>query len=947
MTRRIKSRDEIRSESRERNHERRVHKIQAIEAKVKGWKDLKEVQELQEIIEEFHLVVSVKYPYGQIPGRPVDIADPTLQIAHTLLEKFGYADQIPAFGDPRVECLYFAQASHRNIHRFLTTVCSLLRFDSATLLPKVSGLVQKWSLQSSRLMARRPDPCLVPLDVWILLIQHLVKQNVENIRDDLCCYLHMSAAIALDASQHDEGEALRRFVCEVLGISNFTEIVGEELMWSELRLFWGSPMVPAAIGRAKMGNDLTVWQDICRNIDFIYTRLHYDRNPLLSQEWEKVRWCIRPEEAERHRQMRRKENPQEGIEGPKDADADIADADNLLELSSLQRHSLEQIDRCMKDMVPKSLEGLLGFIGRQDWTSLQKVRAVWAWVSQHIEYDHEAFSSILGGYLSNAWERFTGTVTPAVFGQQLLSAPVCANAFENRKAVCLGFAKLTEGLCRALGISCQTVEGWAKTGANMHRLGHMMHAWNIVELDGRQFLLDTCWSIAQDNNGKRRKHETWYFCPSPSKLIYTHLPIQHRHQLLKKPVTERQFLGLPILRAGFWALGLSMPNPRRVILANPSTEVVLRFKSSKPTSCVAEVVTIKEKPCCLLEKAFAALFGLGCCVISSFKIPCFGSYPELEVRMRPTSEELPEHSHREVHLHSDEGEMIGAFFLPRPGPRSPGPRTQAEALALALPEETLRDPPAATSTPSSAARSPSPVILEPDNSLLARAAAGSREVECQFFRTAKEILQSLNIEPDFFNNTYDKCFCPRCAGGRGETAETAFSRGQPPRPYACPYGWACFGLHINESRARAKRIFAEWPVSFHGTTAVAAKGIVNTGELLMPGDRISSGFRLGVREGHIPKQDFTFTSPSLKYAGKDMYASVQFYCGISYRLAFQLRQQPDTFGIQPQTIAATGPIDPLFSNAEIEWKTNRRGTTQIYKILLKHSSGSSSSSGTM
>ena len=79
---------------------------------MKGWKDLKEVQELQEIIEEFHLVVSANYPYGQIPGRPVDIADPILQIAHTLLEKFGSAEQIPAFGDPRVECLYFAQASH-------------------------------------------------------------------------------------------------------------------------------------------------------------------------------------------------------------------------------------------------------------------------------------------------------------------------------------------------------------------------------------------------------------------------------------------------------------------------------------------------------------------------------------------------------------------------------------------------------------------------------------------------------------------------------------------------------------------------------------------------------------------------------------------------------------------------------------------------------------------
>ncbi len=55
--------------------------------------------------------------------------------------------------------------------------------------------------------------------------------------------------------------------------------------------------------------------------------------------------------------------------------------------------------------------------------------------------------------------------------------------------VCQGFALLTAGLCREAGVPCRVVVGVSQ-GEN--------HAWNIVELDGLWYNLDTTWDARID-----------------------------------------------------------------------------------------------------------------------------------------------------------------------------------------------------------------------------------------------------------------------------------------------------------------------------------------------------------------------------------------------------------------------------------------------------------------
>ena len=77
--------------------------------------------------------------------------------------------------------------------------------------------------------------------------------------------------------------------------------------------------------------------------------------------------------------------------------------------------------------------------------------------------------------------------------------------FENKKAVCEGYAKLSLDLCRVNQIPCQLIYGYAigvddedKEWTDSNLESSPNHAWNQAYVDGRWLIFDTTW----DSNNK-------------------------------------------------------------------------------------------------------------------------------------------------------------------------------------------------------------------------------------------------------------------------------------------------------------------------------------------------------------------------------------------------------------------------------------------------------------
>ena len=146
-----------------------------------------------------------------------------------------------------------------------------------------------------------------------------------------------------------------------------------------------------------------------------------------------------------------------------------------------------------------------------------KIRAVYKWITHHIQYD---------------------------YNYEIYTPDEC---YIKRKGVCNAYASLMVKMLSTLGIPALKIEGETKGPDNRF---YGMHSWVMAEKgDGSWLLCDPTWDTGGKNENNEYQHPTWewYDCP-PEIMIYTHLPNEKRFQLLKKPLTSKEFYALPFIR---------------------------------------------------------------------------------------------------------------------------------------------------------------------------------------------------------------------------------------------------------------------------------------------------------------------------------------------------------------------------------------------------------------
>ena len=169
---------------------------------------------------------------------------------------------------------------------------------------------------------------------------------------------------------------------------------------------------------------------------------------------------------------------------------------------------------------------------------LEKARAIYRWISSHIEYDARSY--------------FSNSYTPTD----------SENVFVSRRSVCDGYANLYESLAKVAGLEAVKISGYAK-GYGYNAGGVLdsrpNHAWNAVKLNQKWYLVDSTWGAGYlENQSFMRRFENHYFLTPPGQFIYDHLPEESRWQLLDKPVSRDEYAALPYLRPDFFKNGLQL-----------------------------------------------------------------------------------------------------------------------------------------------------------------------------------------------------------------------------------------------------------------------------------------------------------------------------------------------------------------------------------------------------
>ena len=202
------------------------------------------------------------------------------------------------------------------------------------------------------------------------------------------------------------------------------------------------------------------------------------------------------------------------------------------ELQMQQRAAIDAHALAAPAEVEKSPQALAAYLTRDLHTDQEKIRAIYRWITDRIEYDVEAF---LAGRLS-----------------KMNASEVLAK----RQSVCDGFATLFAELAHEAGLDVKTIPGFAKgyVGQGTHHFDKPNHMWNAIQLDNEWRMIDSTWGAGYVADGKYKKvlSEAFFLVP-PEQLVFSHYPQEEAWQLQRTPrLSQKEFEALPEVKPTFF-----------------------------------------------------------------------------------------------------------------------------------------------------------------------------------------------------------------------------------------------------------------------------------------------------------------------------------------------------------------------------------------------------------
>lgn len=184
-----------------------------------------------------------------------------------------------------------------------------------------------------------------------------------------------------------------------------------------------------------------------------------------------------------------------------------------------------------------SIAAVAQYIQSREPEPFKRVKALHDWVVTRLQYDLESLKP----------------------GQR--KAQDASSVFQNRVAVCEGYARLMVELGRLTGDQIVYVGGDVREENG--EAAPIGHAWNGVKVNGLWYLVDATWDDPLGSDNTSRSYRTDYLFIPPDVAIWSHFPDDTRWQLMEATVTRGEFLRQPFARPGIARDGLTLKSPSR------------------------------------------------------------------------------------------------------------------------------------------------------------------------------------------------------------------------------------------------------------------------------------------------------------------------------------------------------------------------------------------------
>src|SRR5437762_1774165 len=180
-------------------------------------------------------------------------------------------------------------------------------------------------------------------------------------------------------------------------------------------------------------------------------------------------------------------------------------------------------------------------------TNLEKTRAIFSWIAQHISYEYKPVQQTSKSvhFSDRSGQDDADSSTELI----PLNDLVAEDVLKKRRASCYGYTRLFKSLCDYAGIPCEIINGYGRGDfnkvANNFRTNH---AWNGVLIDSGWHLVDVTWAsgyFTYNSNQFVQHFEDQYFLTPPEQFALDHFPDDLKWSLLLRPPTIGEFIHSP------------------------------------------------------------------------------------------------------------------------------------------------------------------------------------------------------------------------------------------------------------------------------------------------------------------------------------------------------------------------------------------------------------------
>jgi len=182
-----------------------------------------------------------------------------------------------------------------------------------------------------------------------------------------------------------------------------------------------------------------------------------------------------------------------------------------------------------------STKSLANAIEDSCYVDIDKIRALFVWMTHNITYNIKAFESGL-----------KPSADPSI-------------TLGEGKALCYGYALLFDSVCHKMGIESYIILGYTKTNFNPRSSDH---AWNSIKINDNWYFIDATWGSGRVENYQRknilhklfkkpgiknasvfvREMNETYFMADAQTMAKTHLPADPMWQMREYPISLDCFL---------------------------------------------------------------------------------------------------------------------------------------------------------------------------------------------------------------------------------------------------------------------------------------------------------------------------------------------------------------------------------------------------------------------